>query len=391
LFFLLKKKKEAHMAELDRRAFNPNHCLGCHPLDLTEKLSGWQPTRLEEDAVPYPRFTQASFLDGTIQWKKERSFRRKTLDRSLDRVSRLDLPGGNHVREYLKRQYRRNATPATIRTACTALVLFLLFAKEKGVAHVEMITRRLIEAFVENEEDRNLKLSSVKGRLQTIYAFLRFLVKEEIVHPDLAQRRITIKLPQSLPRALAPEDTVKLLSVIGHIRDRAMILLLLRTGMRIGELLGTRVNDVDLNERTIKIYVAAKNKIGRVVYFSDDAKEAVDAWLMNRDHRKSFLFYGQGGDRWTYSAARVRFIKYVREAQLEDKNYTVHCLRHTFATDLLNAGMRLEVLQQLLGHSNLNVTRIYARLTDKTREEEYFKAMSKIERDQSDGRDQLDY
>ncbi len=378
------------MAELHRTSLNPNHHLGCHPLDLHEKLDGWQPTPVLDDAVPYSRFTQASFIDGTIQWKRERSFRRKTLDRSLEKVSGLNLPGGDHVQEYLRRQYRRNARPSTIRTACTALILFLSFVKEKGVVHVELITRRCIEAFVENEQDRNLKLSSVKGRLQTVYAFLRFLVNEQIVHPDLVLRRITIKLPQSLPRAFSPEDTLKLLSVISHVRDRAMILLLLRTGMRIGELLDTRVNDVDLCEKTVKIYEAAKNKIGRVVYFSDDAKKAVVAWLKSRDHRKSNLFYGRGGGRWSYSAARVRFIKYIGKAHLDGKNYTVHCLRHTYATDLLNAGMRLEVLQQLLGHSSLNVTRIYARLTDKTREEEYFKAMAKIERDQSDGHDQLD-
>lgn len=378
------------MVELHRTTLNPNHYLGCHPLNLDEKLDGWQPTPVSDNQVPYSRFTQASFVDGSIQWKKERSFRRKTLDRSLEKVSSLNLPGGDHVREYLRRQYRRNARPSTIRTACTALILFLLFVKDKGVSHVELITRRCIEAFVENEQDRNLKLSSVKGRLQTVYAFLRFLVKQEIVHPDLVQRRIMIKLPQSLPRALTPEDTVKLISAIDHLRDRAMILLLLRTGMRIGELLDTRVNDVDLYEKTVKIYEAAKNRIGRVVYFSDDAKEAVVAWLKNRDHRRSILFYGKGGRQLSYSAARVRFVKYIGKAHLDDKNYTVHCLRHTFATDLLNAGMRLEVLQQLLGHSNLNVTRIYARLTDRTREEEYFKAMAKIERDQSYGRDQLD-
>jgi len=390
LFFLLKKEKEADMAELHRNRLNPNHYLGCHPLDLNGKLEGWQPAPLAEDAVPYSRFTQASFIDGAIQWKKEGSVRRKALDQSLAKISRLNLPGGDHVQEYLRRQYRRNARPNTMRNACTALMLFLMFIRENRIAHVEMITCRLIEAFVENEQDRNLKLSSVKNRLQTVYAFLRFLAKEEIVHPDLALRPIRIKLPQSLPRAISPDDTAKFLSVIDHIRDRAMILLLLRTGMRVGELLSMRVNDVDLNEMTVKIYEAAKNKIGRVVYFSDDAKEAIIAWLRNRDHRKSYLFYGQGGERLTYTAARIRFIKYVRKAQLEDKNYTVHCLRHTYATDLLNAGMRLEVLQQLLGHSNINVTRIYARLTDKTREEEYFKAMAKIQKDQSDGPDRFD-
>jgi integrase/recombinase XerD len=159
-----------------------------------------------------------------------------------------------------------------------------------------------------------------------------------------------------------------------------MILMLLRTGMRIGELLNTRVNDVDLNERTIKIYEGEKNFIGRVVYFSDDARDALKAWLKKRNSRMSFLFYGQKGNSLCYSAARVMFKKYLQKGGLSLKGYTVHCLRHTFATDLLNAGMRLECLQQLLGHSKLDVTRIYARLTDKTREQEYFKAMLKIER-----------
>ena len=65
---------------------------------------------------------------------------------------------------------------------------------------------------------------------------------------------------------------------------------------------------------------------------------------------------------------------------LENRGYTVHSLRHTFASELLNAGMRLECLQQLLGHHNIEMTRRYARLTDKTREEEYFRAMAIIEK-----------
>ena len=63
----------------------------------------------------------------------------------------------------------------------------------------------------------------------------------------------------------------------------------------------------------------------------------------------------------------------------------MHCLRHTYASELLNAGMRLEVLQQLMGHQDIEMTRRYARLTDRTREEEYFKAMAVIEKGEIDG------
>ena len=71
---------------------------------------------------------------------------------------------------------------------------------------------------------------------------------------------------------------------------------------------------------------------------------------------------------------------YITKAELTHKGYTPHTLRHTFATELLNAGMRLECLQVLLGHRNIEETRRYARLTDKTREEEYFKAMAIVEK-----------
>lgn len=129
------------MAQLNQNHLNPNHYLGCHPLDLRGKLEGWQPTPLTDDAVPYCRFTQASFIDGAIQWKKERSSRRKALDQALAKISRFALPGCDHAQEYLRRQYRRNARPNTMRTACTALMLFHLFLKQNDLTHVEMITR----------------------------------------------------------------------------------------------------------------------------------------------------------------------------------------------------------------------------------------------------------
>jgi integrase len=194
-----------------------------------------------------------------------------------------------------------------------------------------------------------------------------------------------IKLPEKLPRAIDPTDLQQLLSSIRYVRDRAFILLLLRTGMRVGELLQTRVADINLTDRKILIYQAAKTGSGRVVYYSDDAASALEAWLAQRHSNKAPLFYGNHSMPLGYSAARAIFMKYIKKAGLSHKGYTVHCLRHTFASELLNAGMRLEYLQTLLGHSNIEVTRRYARLTDKTRADEYFKAMQKIERGEVDG------
>ena len=102
------------------------------------------------------------------------------------------------------------------------------------------------------------------------------------------------------------------------------------------------------------------------------------AWLRLRDPGKHHLFYGQKDKPLCYEAARSIFQRCLQKADLQYSGYTLHCLRHTFATDLLNAKMPLECLRVLLGHSNLEVTRRYARLSDKTREEEYFAAMNRI-------------
>ena len=80
----------------------------------------------------------------------------------------------------------------------------------------------------------------------------------------------------------------------------------------------------------------------------------------------------------------MMFVRYLTRADLVSKGYSLHCLRHTFATELLNAGMSLPCLQQLLGHRSIEMTLRYARLTDKTREQEYFKAMALIERGETD-------
>jgi len=315
---------------------------------------------------------------------------RQLLNRFLLRISQSDLPGKDQFSEYLRRKYRRNHKPNTFRTAFQSLKLFLSFYQKAGKPHLSSITRKDLEAFVENEQDRDLKPATVKTRLSHVYAFVGFLVELKIVGYELLERKIRMKLPNMLPRAMAPEDVKELLSVIDNTRDRAMIFLLLRTGMRIGELLATKVNDIDLKERKILIHQASKNDLGRVVFFSDDACDAMSAWLKERDADKPMLFYGQGKNSLCYESARTVFRKHLEKAGLLTKGYTLHCLRHTYASELLNAGMRLECLQVLMGHTKIEVTRRYARLTDKVREEEYFSAMKIIQRGEINGHYQLD-
>jgi len=305
----------------------------------------------------------------------------KLIEKYLKQLAAKELLGEPYVRDYLHDQKRRNCRPNTMRSNCATLVVFLSYlTQERGRTSLETITRDDVSSFIEHEQDRGMQPNTVSTRLRLVYAFLRYLVDREVVHPDLLKRKLKVKVPEALPRAMDPEDVQQLLAVMEKPRDRAMILILLRSGMRIGELLATRMSEVNLREKQILIMEAQKTQVGRVAYLSNDACKALVVWLNQRDPTKERLFYGQGRTSLSYTAIRMRFAKYLEAAGLAHKGYSLHCLRHTCATELLNAGLRLECLQQLLGHSSIEMTRRYARLTDNTRREEYFRAMAIIEK-----------
>jgi site-specific recombinase XerD len=307
------------------------------------------------------------------------------IDRILQKLSCMELPAKEHLERYMRHKWRLNHKPRTLASSFTSVMLFLEFCGKLGKSAIEQIERVDLEGFIEHEQDRGLRISTVRTRLACILAFLHFLIEQEVIPGSILKRGIKLKLPDVLPRAMNPTDVRKLLCVIEDIRDRALFLLLLRTGMRIGEALGLRLNDLDIKGRRVHLFEGEKNSMGRVVYLSDDALLAIKLWLRRRDKNKEFIFCGRSHGHLCYSSGRGLFMKYLKKAGLEQKGYTIHCLRHTFASELLNAGMRLECLQQLLGHQDIEVTRRYARLTDRTREEEYFRAMAIIEKGGIDG------
>ena len=315
----------------------------------------------------------------------------RALHRALNRLAGWELPGKEHVEEYFRGMYRRNFRPKTYASNLGAIYTFLTVVRYSGKTRLEEITKNDIEAFIEHEQDRGLMLSTVRTRLHCVNAFLSYLIDAGVVRTDVLARRIRLKKPETLPRAMDPDDVKQLLSVIDNPRDLAMVMVLLRTGMRIGELLNTKMQDLHLKDRRIDIYEGAKNRLGRVAYLSDDAVSALKAWLTMRDAHKEFLFYARGKTSMSYSTARQMFVEYLTKAGFTYKGYSLHALRHTFASELLNAGMRIECLQPLMGHTSLDVTRRYARLTDKTREEEYFRAMTVIEGGEIDGHYRCDH
>ncbi len=301
------------------------------------------------------------------------------IDRILQKISKMELPEREHFESYMRHKWRMNHKPSTLLNSFHAVSSFLTFYRGLGKSQLRDIMRDDIEAFIEHEQDRGLKVTTARTRLNSLWAFLRFLIEQDIINERILKRKIKLKVPDFLPRAIAPGDVRKLLGAIKETRARALILVLLRTGMRIGEVLRLNVRDLDVRERKIHIYEGEKNCLGRVVYLSDDALMALKLWLGKRNPDTEYLFPGLQHKHLGYTQARNIFVKYIGAAGLQNKGYMIHSLRHTFASELLNAGMRLECLQLLLGHRDIEMTRRYARLTDKSRQEEYFRAMTIIE------------
>ena len=185
----------------------------------------------------------------TDLWSAWPGVKRRVLDDVFEKLEQKEIPGKEYAQEYLRDQYRRNCKPNTLRSTFTNLDIFLSFVKASGKSHLEEITREDLFAFIEHEQDRGMKPVTVHTRLGRIKAFIHFLVEQGVVRPGILTRRLTVKIPDSLPRAMEPMDVKELLSVIDNTRDRAMIVVLLRTGMRIGELLSLLVREVNLKER----------------------------------------------------------------------------------------------------------------------------------------------
>lgn len=309
------------------------------------------------------------------------SQKRRVLSRWCSRLNECGLSASDLVVDYLHGKYIKNLSVSTIEQAGRIILYFLRFLSQDGTT-IYTMTRDNISAYVEYEQDRGLKMQSVANHLRALYAFIVFLVEQGVLDQEILQRKIRIKLPDPLPRAIPAEDVQLLLESISTIRDKAIILLLLRTGMRIGELLTVKTTDISFTERKILIYLGEKNFQGRAVYFSEDAEKSLQKWLKTRNKDSEYLFPSPGKSSQSsisYVAAWGVMRRILERAGLSGKGYSLHSLRHTFATDMLNAGMRLEVLQHILGHKEIEMTMRYAKISSRTRESEYFKAMECIE------------
>jgi integrase/recombinase XerC len=204
--------------------------------------------------------------------------------------------------------------------------------------------------------------------LSALRSFFKYLMREAVVDANPARSVATPRREKHLPSVLQTSDVAALLDAVDlstalGVRDRAWLELLYASGLRISELVGIDIDDIEVRARLVK--VRGKGAKERIVPFGTKAETAIRAYLHVRKALpdESALFINYRGERITARSVRRLFDRYVRDASLR-AGVSPHTLRHSFATHLLNAGADLRSIQELLGHASLSTTQKYTHLND---------------------------
>ena len=297
----------------------------------------------------------------------------------------------------------RNSSPHTIRSYENDLGQFLTFLTPPGTAMPSPrdVTHLMIREFVAHLHDLKLEKSSIARKLAAIRSFFKFAVREGIVLRNPARMVATPKLPKRIPSVLSAEDLNAFLDGVVSApegnsarrqtsanddsrlivkRDRAILELLYASGLRVSELTGLNLGDMDRKELMLR--VRGKGNKERIVPYGGKADQALDAYQPVRTEmlRKSggrgdrqAVFLNHLGTRLTQRSV-ARIVK--KYARLANVNWDLHphSLRHAFATHLLADGADLRAIQELLGHSSLSTTQRYTHATIRQLLEVYDKA-----------------
>lgn len=310
----------------------------------------------------------------------------------------MDMPP--IVDKYINHQrVIRGRSEKTIEQYKIDLILFFRFliAKRDGISltdeetiktikvgelsHDEIIavTREDIYEFFNYTAIDRENISRTRARkLSSLRSFYRHLaVTEKLIEDNPAADIESPAIKSALPKFLSLEESISLLDTVNNDkmsktteRDYAIITLFLNTGMRLSELAGININDMDKELRSVRI-LGKRNK-ERIVYLNEACREAVTAYLLirseniqNKNIDTNALFLSRLHKRISIKTIQWMVNKYFDMADLSHKNYSVHKLRHTAATLMYQTGeVDVRVLKEILGHEQLNTTQIYTHVTN---------------------------
>ena len=267
----------------------------------------------------------------------------------------------------------RNLSPHTLRAYEREVATFVEFAQsELSCSHPREVTAAAVRAYLADLHSRRLARVSVQRALAALRTYMRFLGREGVMEANPARVVPTPRAPKPLPEVVGATDVAELLDALPATsagrRDRAALELLYAAGLRVSELVGLDLDDVDLSRRLVR--VIGKGNKERVVPFGTKAELAIRSYLSDRaawrhqgkvSDGEEPLLVNQRGGRISDRSLRRILDAAVHHVALAHRLHP-HALRHAFATHLLEAGMDLRAIQELLGHTSLSTTQRYTHL-----------------------------
>jgi len=245
------------------------------------------------------------------------------------------------------------------------------FARKRGFALRESLGEDGLLAFAQHLRQQGLAEVSIERKLCAARAFARFLRQEGVLPEEPATSVSAFRLPRKLPNALSRREVDNLLSQpdtrtpLG-LRDRAMLELAYAAGLRVSELVGLRLQDVDLQEGFVRVF--GKRAKERWVPFGDSAKTALQDYLqlarpkLASKRSEDYLFLSERGTPLSRTQFWLRLKHYAQQAGIS-RMVSPHTLRHSFAVHLLQGGADLRAVQEMLGHASINTTQVYTRVS----------------------------
>jgi len=278
-----------------------------------------------------------------------------------------------NFRRHLK---RRNYSKHTVKYYLNIIKQYVIWLD----VPLETVTPVKIDMYIDYLLRKRMNPASINLYLAIIrvfYGYLKYEEKVDLINPVNRKRRL--RVPRPLPRNLRDQEVEKLFAVIKSKRDMAMFKLMLRCGLRVEEVSHLTLGAIDLKRRRILVHQGKGGK-DRVVYISQDAHEALTAYLKLRSrYRVKGVFLVEKG---TYKGQTIsvrgiqkRMEYYAKKTRID---VSCHRLRHTMATQLLNAEAEVETIQDLLGHNWITTTQRYCKVSNLKVQRDYFKAMRNV-------------
>jgi integrase/recombinase XerC len=271
-------------------------------------------------------------------------------------------------------KYGRGKSENTTANYAVDLCQFSDYLASQGVEDVEAISSGHVRAFLRDVVGFGYARTSAARKLSAIKGWTAFLKERGLIASDVAARLKGPRIPKRLPRALPYDDVLKLIEEgprgDSALRDRAVLELLYGCGLRIAEAAVLRWEQVDLEERWIR--VVGKGDKERIVPMGRYAVKALREWRAQGNVSNIYVFPGEKGGPITVRTLRRIVVRCARNVGLS--GVTPHALRHSFATHMLERGANLRVLQELLGHESLMTTQRYLKVTAEHLKQSYIKA-----------------